>query len=226
MTITRICNNYEEHITRVMEKEIKKGHTVLDIGANIGHFTIIMAELVGREGKVFAFEPDPVSFETLKNNVEKYNYNNITLVQKAISNTNGKANLYIHDGDHRNNNLYCKYDRYIDVDIIRLDDYFNNYNGNIDFIKIDIQGAEVAALQGMCLTLQKSKNIKMVIEVWPTGLIKAGTCIDKLVQLLLKSQFQLFYTDRIGRMMIDTAEFSKGMFSFMDILCIKQAKDY
>lgn len=218
MTIVKICGEeYEKAETAIVIKEVKKGHTVLDIGANVGHFTILMAELVGKDGKVFAFEPDPESFEELKKNIEKYGYENVTLVKKAISDINGKASLYICHGDRRNNSLYDKYDRYIEVDTIRSDDYLNGHH--IDFIKMDIQGGEVAALEGMSNILQNNKNVKMIIEAWTVGLIKAGTDIDRFVKLLLENKFQLFYID--GKT-IDTLEFSEGKFNFLNIFCAKQ----
>jgi FkbM family methyltransferase len=155
---------YEPFETELVKKEIRKGDVVLDVGANIGYYTLIFAKLVGENGKVFAFEPDPSNFALLKKNVEINGYKNITLVQKAVSNKTGKTKLYLSDrnlGDHR---IYDSHDgrRYIEIDAIRLDDYFKDYNGKIDFIKMDIQGAEGGAIQGMRSLLKKSKNVKIV----------------------------------------------------------------
>jgi len=135
---------HEPLVTELVKKEIKKGNVVLDIGAHIGYYTLIFAKLVGEEGKVFAFEPDPTNFSLLKKNVEINGYKNVELVQKAVSNKNGKIKLYLSEensGDHR---IYNSHDgrKFIEVEAIRLDDYFKNYNGAIDFIKMDIQGAE------------------------------------------------------------------------------------
>ena len=57
---------YEENETALIKKEIEQGNIVLDIGANIGYYTLIVAKLVGKNGKVFAFEPDPTNFALLK----------------------------------------------------------------------------------------------------------------------------------------------------------------
>ena len=95
---------YEPLETEFVKKEVKKGNVVLDIGANIGYYTLIFAKLVGENGKVFAFEPDPTNFALLKKNVEMNGYKNVVLVQRAVSNKTGKLKLYLcedNPGDHR-----------------------------------------------------------------------------------------------------------------------------
>lgn len=83
---------HEEFETELVKRMIKRGDVVLDIGANIGYYTLIFAKIVGEDGKVFAFEPDPTNFALLKRNVEINGYKNILLVQKAVSNKSGKLN--------------------------------------------------------------------------------------------------------------------------------------
>ncbi len=87
---------YENVETQLFESHIKEGDVVLDLGANIGYFTLIAAKLVGVNGKVYAFEPDPTNFSFLKRNVEINNYKNVVCEQKAVSNENGKLKLFLH----------------------------------------------------------------------------------------------------------------------------------
>jgi len=75
--------------------EVKPGQTVLDIGASIGFFTLLLARLVGPSGRVFAFEPDTVSFALLKANVLVNGHRNVTLVNKAVTATTGVQKLYV-----------------------------------------------------------------------------------------------------------------------------------
>ena len=184
---------YEPFETELVKKEIKKGDVVLDLGANIGYYTLIFAKLVGKRGKVFAFEPDPTNFSLLKKNVEINGYKNVELVQKAVSNKTGKIKLYLcedNKGDHR---IYNSHDgrQSIEIEAIRLDDYFKNYNGAVDFIKMDIQGAEGGAIQGM-FNLLKKNNVKIITEFWPIGLKRFGIDSEECLKLLIEFGFKLY----------------------------------
>jgi len=68
---------FEKYETKLFKKSIKRGMVVLDIGANIGYYTLLAARLVGDEGKVFAFEPDPYNYSLLRKNIEANRYNNV-----------------------------------------------------------------------------------------------------------------------------------------------------
>jgi len=184
---------YEPFETELVKKEIKKGDVVLDLGANIGYYTLIFAKLVGKRGKVFAFEPDPTNFSLLKKNVEMNGYKNVELVQKAVSNKTGKIKLYLcedNKGDHR---IYNSHDgrQSIEIEAIRLDDYFKNYNGAVDFIKMDIQGAEGGAIQGM-FNLLKKNNVKIITEFWSIGLKRFGIDSEECLKLLIEFGFKLY----------------------------------
>jgi len=118
---------------------------VVDIGANIGYYTLIFARLVGEQGRVFAFEPDPANFSLLAKNVAVNNYHNVELIQKAVSDQTGNARLYLSPKSTVDHRIYSSNDnrKFIDVEAVRLDDYFLDNNGKIDFIKMDIQGLKV-----------------------------------------------------------------------------------
>jgi FkbM family methyltransferase len=181
----KACSDRSE---RAILKEISRpGMTVLDVGANIGIYTSFMAKIVGEKGRVYAFEPSPHNFSLLK----KYNnQSNITLVQAAIGGTTGQIALYISDKlnvDHRTYETGEKRKR-IDVPSHRLDDYLQNKK--VDFIKMDIQGFEYWALLGMENILRSNHNIKILMEFWPYGLIKAKSSPEELLTFLHKLGFQ------------------------------------
>jgi len=117
----------------LIKKYIQRGAVVLDAGAKIGYFTLIFARLVGDEGKVFAFEPAPENFALLKKNVEINGYQNVVIEQKAISNKTGKARLYLYE-DHKGKHRIFdpgEGQQFIEIETIRLDDYFEqiDYEG-------------------------------------------------------------------------------------------------
>ncbi len=83
---------YEPLETKLVRKEVKKSDVVLDIGANIGYYTLILAKLVGKKGRVFAFEPDPTNFALLKKNISINGYKNVILVPKAVAGKTRRGN--------------------------------------------------------------------------------------------------------------------------------------
>ncbi len=185
--------SYEEFETEIIMKDVKQGDIVLDIGANIGYYTLIFARLVGEKGKVYAFEPDPVNFALLKRNVEINGYDNVVLIEKAVSDRSGKIRLFLceeNKGDHR---IYNSGDHrdVIDVEGVSVDDYFEKKQ-HIDFIKMDIQGAEGLVLQGMEYILKSNKAVKIVTEFWPIGLKRSGTSSKPVLACLLNHGFSLF----------------------------------
>ena len=88
---------FEPYTTQVIKQNISSGDIVIDIGANIGYFTLIMAKCIRENGKVFSFEPEPKNFELLKKNVEINNYSNVILEKKAIGKKTGTTKLYLHN---------------------------------------------------------------------------------------------------------------------------------
>jgi FkbM family methyltransferase len=187
-----IYGKIEPGVTHLVRQKIKKGDTVLDLGAHIGYYTLIFAELVGETGKVFAFEPIPEFFELLKKNVEINGYENVILEQKAVSNVSGRIIIEL----DKNINTLSSHDdpsRLIEVEAVRLDDYFERYTKDIDFIKIDIEGAEGYALAGMTNVLARNENIKIVTEYWPLALRKFGP--ERYLKLLQENHFELFYIE-------------------------------
>jgi len=167
--------------------EIKSGYTVIDIGANIGFITLLLAKLVNSEGTVFAFEPGPVSFSLLKINVRINGYSNITLLNKAVSSASGTEKLFINpsgESDNQISHIALNFDEdreSIPIECVSLDDYFCNQKRKIDYIKMDIQGGEYKALQGMQNLLGRNKGIKLTIEYSPYLPLMAD--VDQLAYL-------------------------------------------
>ncbi len=192
--------NYEPKHVKLLRKTVKPGDYVVDIGAHIGYYTLILANLVGPKGKVYSFEPNPENFKILKKNVEANGYNNVVLEQKAVSNKKGKIKLYlseINTGDsriHKVSNDKSFRHREFNVDSVSLDSYFKNIKG-INFFKMDIQGAEPLALEGMKNFL-KSKNLKFTMEFSPENLHSFGFKPEKILNTLSKEGYTLVDLDK------------------------------
>lgn len=219
ITISRILltvGSWERGTTRLFEDIIQKGMVVLDVGANIGYFTLIAAKLVGEEGKVFAFEPEPYNFDLLVRNLKLNGYHNVTPAQKAISDKNGRATLFLdrtqwdqHSLSRRNVTNFSG--NSIEVDVQTLDDFLKDFGHRVDFAKIDVQGAELAVIQGMRHIIESNKNLKLVVEFNPEGLRRFGSSPEEFLNRLTGYGFKLYQIGESRERMVpvDIASFIK-----------------
>lgn len=150
----------------LVNNSVGEGDTFVDVGAHIGYYTIFASKIVGETGKVFAFEPDPTNFALLEKNIKANGCENVIAIQKAVSNKTGTDALYISPDNSGDNRIYDS-DlgwKTVDVETVRLDDYFKDYDTDIRFVKIDVQGVEGSVLQGMKSILQKNDDVMLLIE--------------------------------------------------------------
>lgn len=189
-----INHTYEETETALVKKEVKKGDVVLDIGANIGYYTLIFADLVGETGKVYAFEPDPTNFEILVKNIEVNGFKNIIPVNKAVTNTPGIISFYINKRNTGDNRIvdFEGSGKKIEVESVALDDYFSDYKGSVNFIKMDIQGAEGLALDGMKKLIERNRKIKIISEFWPIEMGKNAVKSIYLLKYFKENDFDFY----------------------------------
>lgn len=141
---------------------IEPGMIVADVGAYIGLYTCMAAAIVGDSGKVLAFEPDPNNHEQLLNNVKLNEYKNVTIVQCALSDAQGKANLYIKH--HGTVSSLAGTGKSVNVGLDTLDRVLDRLGTKkVDLIKIDVEGYELPVLRGAENTIKRNPDIKMVI---------------------------------------------------------------
>ncbi len=196
-----VSGKWEEYETELFKKHIKPGDTVVDIGAHIGYYTLIAARLVGNNGKVYAFEPDPKNFQILEKNVAQNGYHNVVLVNKAVADKSGNAQLFLNSensGDHR----IFESDhgrKSIAITTTTLDDFFKNQDKKVDLIKMDIQGAEARAFQGSTRTLAKNKHMTLITEFYPQALQLSGKNAEEYLALLQENDFRLSDIDEVKR---------------------------
>lgn len=214
---------YEKEERRIFRALILDGDTVVDAGAHIGYHTLLFSQLVGDEGTVFAFEPEKNNFELLKKNVRIGEYDNVVLERAAVSDVTGQVELYLSEessGDHRIFSAENERASYI-VESVRLDDYFCD-DHDVNFIKMDIQGAELRALYGM-KRLLANDNLKMIIEFWPYGIAQSGHDPEKFLKLLHASGFEL-YDMLEGTFLYPTLPESYGETFFVNLYCTKKVR--
>ena len=185
---------YEPMETALLVKELRKGDVFVDIGANIGYYTLIAARAVGESGRVRAFEPDPANFKLLVRNVAANGYSNADLMELAVSDREGDAKLYLNEtnrGDHR---IYDAGEKRgaVPIRTVTLDGYFKKLDKRVDFIKMDVQGAEALALAGMKGLLRRNRKVKLLTEFDPGHLRNCGSDAARFLSDLREAGFKLF----------------------------------
>ena len=187
---------FEPETLAFCEKTIRPGNTVVDVGANIGYYTVYFSRFVGAAGRVIAFEPDPFNFSLLQKNVAENGCNNAELHRFALSDQAGQSYLYLSDsnlGMHRMYPSVCCTDRAEGVQTIRFDETIPV--DEVQFVKIDIEGYEYFALRGMEACLRNNDEVKIVSEFSPLSMLEAGYSPILLLEFLFGLDFLAYDLD-------------------------------
>lgn len=153
--------------TALLQKEIEPGMRVVDIGANIGYYTLLLARLVGEAGKVIAIEPVPDNANLLRINLEANGYQNVLIYEAAAGAESGTMKLYLSNKWEWASFVHRDLpDKHIDVPVHTLDTLLDA-EGRIDYIKMDIEGYETEAIKGMLGILRRYRP-GMFVEIHPS----------------------------------------------------------
>ena len=200
--------------SEVLKKIIKPGMVFIDVGANIGYFSLIAAKLIGDSGEVFAFEPDKNNFSLLQKNINVNGYKNITAIKKAVSDKVGTAKFYLEKENLCAHSLTPKINcDFIEIEMISLDEYFKDKkidpvrghsfktttlvkqkdfaSNGVDVVKIDVEGMEPAVLSGMEKLIKANESMAIITEYYPKAILNAGYSPKDYLESLKKKGFRL-----------------------------------
>jgi FkbM family methyltransferase len=170
-------NEYEQETTELFSDCVETGMSILDIGAHVGYYSLLAAKLAGPTGKVISFEPDPDNYSLLLRNIEENGYTNITAVNQGITSTTGVGTLILSGLDNGRHSIYhhgLPEKGSVSISTTSVDDYFGALGWpTVDLIKMDVEGAELEVLLGMTGLLDRSHNIKLIMELNPVLLKNA-----------------------------------------------------
>lgn len=190
-----LCLNgyWESWTTIAMVRLIKQGWNCVDIGANHGYYTLLMADCVGPLGSVVAVEPNPKLSKLLERNIRLNGFQDrVKVIQKAVYSTcMDKVKLVIPKGFGMNATIQRDVTANDDVTVVEtitLDNLIDTFN--IDLIKIDAEGAEEAIWKGMKETLCRSKDVTVVMEFNCLRYSNPRTFLEDI-----QKNFQLRYID-------------------------------
>lgn len=186
--------HFEVGTERFFEMLLKPGMTVLDLGANLGMFTLRAL----RAGcKVFSYEPTPRTSEILRQNIKVNGFaesGRSYVMQMAVSDVCGSTKLFKNPKMCGHNSLFGgeeEMQQSVTVETVTLDSQ-QDLLGPVDIIKMDIEGAEYYALYGMRTLLEKNPHVQMIMEFAPIHLKRAGVQPEALLKMVRELGFSIY----------------------------------
>lgn len=168
---------WESWIEKHLMQMANEGDTVVDCGANMGYYSVILGRIIGESGKLYSFEPNPRIYDILKKNLLINGLSGCTAFNMAL-NSKGKGNDFMWVKPHESGGGFITRDKEtdiskdgfqkIDIKTGRLDDVLP-IKSQVDVMKIDVEGCEPDVINGAKKVIERSQNIKLVVELSPSG---------------------------------------------------------
>ncbi len=195
-----------EHLTGTYEKDdeaqiflsyLKPGMTVIDIGANIGLYSLLAGKTVGSTGRVIAFEPVPEIFERLGRHISLNGLTNILPQRIAISDTNGTGTFFLGRTGSSGSLFRQETSRSIRVNTETLDSFLRRKEiRKVDAVKVDAEGAEMRIVRGMQRLLLSSEKPLLMFEILPPALQPAGSSAEEIFDDIVSYGYAAFLMTR------------------------------
>lgn len=168
-----LLKEYEPETTKIVKKIIKKGDTIIDIGASIGYFSFLTSKLVGKTGKIYAIEPTEMGFNFLcRNRIANQAWN---VYPYKMAAWDKEEPVFVPLNAEGSNRIWANG--------IRIDKLVKS---KVDFIKCDVDGAEPQVLRGLIKTFEHNPKLKMVFEYYPKYIEMAGGDPKEVMKIIDK----------------------------------------
>lgn len=203
----RILNGgFEDAETLFFQEYLQPGMTVLDIGAHHGFYSLTASRAVYPGGQIQSFEPSPRERAQLQRNLRLNRRTNVTIHSKALGTNLGKATLFLVQGEHDGCNSLRQPDGFpgtitVEVDVVPLDHFLKEKGvQKVDFIKMDVEGAELSVLQGAPSLLSASPRPVILAEVSDLRTKAWGYRASEILTLLEQKGFRWFEPAAEGKL--------------------------
>jgi len=199
---------YERELTGLLRATLVDGMTFVDLGANVGYYTLFASGIAGNSGNVYAFEPDPTNYAYLQRSIQANGCRNVVAVRKAISNKSGTMN-FVPDPNRAEGFLIegSGDGRSIPVQTLTLDDFFRDQGWpSVQLIKMDIEGSEQQALMGMTELRRRNPALQLIMEFNPGALRRSGATKETLTAVLRELDYHRGYVIETGLKPITLAQ--------------------
>lgn len=176
---------YERSLCKFITAELKAEDTFVDIGANVGFYTLIASEIVGATGRVFAFEPVPSTFEVLQGAVLVNRLSNCRLRSVALGSEATESEMVVPHCESGGSNLLGRYDGALTPVTVSIgDEELAQINpAATGIVKIDVEGFELQVVRGLRQTLARCPGLIYVVEVTPEWIARQGESVDELFEI-------------------------------------------
>ncbi len=201
---------WESWVERAIRRVLKSGDRVIEVGANVGYYTLIMGALIGPTGRLDAFEANPQMARLLRRSVIcSGRAAAVTVHESIVADRPGAMQLYVSARAGGAGNLVEHGwniggdTQVIDCEAVRLDDQFEGET--IDFIRLDTEGAEILILNGALGLLRRCASIKLCVE-WSVGMMGMRGDVPALVTALDEMGFRFWRVELEGVAPLTIAE--------------------
>jgi FkbM family methyltransferase len=216
-------------MTTLFTKLVTRGTIAVDVGAYVGYYTLLAARAIGYKGKIFCFEPEPSNYALLLKNIEVNSCNNVVPIRKAVTDTTGAVKLFMAENPSGHSIVSDNpHQMAIQVDSTTLDDFFIGREYPIHVIKIDVEGAEMAVLQGMKNIIANNRRLNIFTEFSPEALKRAGCLPAEYLKKLANYGFDIYLIDE-KKQSLEPAEVDRVMkvcesTGYVNLLCQRGQK--
>jgi FkbM family methyltransferase len=199
---------WEAYETSLVLKLLGPGLVFVDVGANLGYFSLIAASLVGDTGKVVAFEPDPANFELLNASIHLNHFDaRIQSVEAGLSDQACAGRLYLSEDNMGDHQIYAgEGDREsLPIALLNGTAFLTPLIPQVDLLKVDTQGSEFQVMAGlMPLLKNQQKALRIIIELTPFSLRESGASGRQLIELLALLDLPFWIIDHIEHQLAET----------------------
>jgi FkbM family methyltransferase len=182
------------------------GDVFVDVGANIGYFSVLGARQVGAAGRVYAFEPEPRNFALLSHNVALNGFSErVVATAAALGDSDGQATLYLHPDNLGDHQLYPPGPRrqQVSIDVCQGQSFFSDRESRVKLVKVDTQGTEAQVVEGLMPLLKSSgPELNLIVELTPLSLRDAGSSGALLVEKLAGLKLPIAIVDHIEHRLV------------------------
>jgi FkbM family methyltransferase len=207
---------FEDESTSLVKKIVKKSGIVLDVGANIGYYSVLLSKLIGKHGVVYAFEPTRFYRNILAKNLIENKISNCVVVESGLSDKVQKLDIFITKSSATIHPTTEKLLGKEKISLTTLDRFVKENNiKKIDFIKIDVDGHEPAILKGGLNSIKKFRP-KILLEISPLHYLKYGTTAWDFYNFLKTNRLRVIdietmkEVDNLDMFLIKFGNFSNG----------------